>query len=250
MIMALELLADETLESFLHHAEEYHAAEAALRLEQAPDMAERHEQSPLLRETRIDRNAGMLYGVRVMGIKSAHGYDYSLDAQRAACPRYEQMPVGLDHNYNGGPMTVEAAWGTLCNPRVDDRGTVADLRYLKTHVRTEQVLEDAERDVGLFSLSAVTTRVVEHPKGTVKSFSPLRVDLVVRGATTKKLFEQDHLDAEAKAQLAELASVKKEIAEIKARQTVYEQTVEAKAAVAAAVAETTAGIDLKKFWNP
>jgi hypothetical protein len=44
--------------------------------------------------------------------------------------------------------------------------------------------------------------------------------------------------------------VKKEIAEIKARQTVYEQTVEAKAAVAAAVAETTAGIDLKKFWNP
>lgn len=248
--MALELLADETLESFLHHAEEYHAAEAALRLEQAPDMAERHEQSPLLRETRIDRNAGMLYGVRVMGIKSAHGYDYSLDAQRAACPRYEQMPVGLDHDYNGGPMTVEAAWGTLCNPRVDDRGTVADLRYLKTHVRTEQVLEDAERDVGLFSLSAVTTRVVEHPKGTVKSFSPVRVDLVVRGATTKKLFEQaNELDAEAKAQLAELAAVKKEIEEIKARQTMYEQTLEAKAAVAAAVAETTAGIDLKKFWN-
>jgi hypothetical protein len=241
--MPLELIADETLESFIHHAEEYHAAEVAKRLEQAPepDMAERFEQSPLSKD-RIDRSAGMLFGVRIMGIHSAHGYDYSLDAQRAACPRYEQMPVGLDHDYAGGPMTVEAAWGTLCNPRVDERGTVADLRYLKTHVRTEQVLEDAERDVGLFSLSAVTTRVIEQPKGTVKSFSPLRVDLVVRGATTKKLFEQEQ-------QTSEMAAVRKELAEIKARQTKYEQAIEAQVKVAAVVAETTKGIDLTKFWR-
>jgi hypothetical protein len=213
-----------------------------------PDLAERFEQSPLRKaDVRIDRDAGLLIGVRVMGIKSAHGYEYSLDAQRAACPRYEQMPVGLDHDYNGGPMTVEAAWGTLCNPRVDERGTVADLRYLKTHLRTEQVLEDAERDVGLFSLSAVTTRVVEQPKGTVKSFSPLRVDLVVRGATTKRLFEQEN--AKLDAQAAELAEVRKELAELKARQAKYEQFVEPKPAVAAAIAKVAEKIDLKKFWK-
>jgi hypothetical protein len=213
-----------------------------------PDLAERFEQSPLRKaDVRIDRDAGMLIGVRIMGIKSAHGYEYSLDAQRAACPRYEQMPVGLDHDYTGGPMSVEAAWGTLCNPRVDERGTVADLRYLKTHVRTEQVLEDAERDVGLFSLSAVTTRVVEQPKGTVKSFSPVRVDLVVRGATTKRLFEQEN--AKLDAQAAELAELKKELVELKARQAKYEQFVEPKPAVAAAIAKVAEKIDLKKFWN-
>jgi hypothetical protein len=216
--------------------------------EPQPDLAERFEQSPLNKaDVRIDRAAGMLYGVRVMGIKSAHGYDYSLDAQRAACPRYEQMPVSLDHDYACGPMTVEAAWGTLCNPRVDERGTVADLRYLKTHVRTEQVLEDAERDVGLFSLSAVTSRVVEHPKGVIKSFSPVRVDLVVRGATTKRLFEQEN--AKLDAQAAELAAVKAELEDLKARQTKYEQLLEPQVKVAAAVAEATKGIDLKKFWR-
>lgn len=215
-----------------------------------PDLAERFEQSPLNKaDVRIDRAAGMLYGVRVMGIKSAHGYEYSLDAQRAACPRYEQMPVSLDHDYACGPMTVEAAWGTLCNPRVDERGTVADLRYLKTHVRTEQVLEDAERDVGLFSLSAVTTRVVEQPKGTIKSFSPVRVDLVVRGATTKRLFEQNaELRAEVSA-LKELVDVRAEINELKIRQAKYEQALQPQAKVAAAIAKATEGIDLKKFWN-
>jgi hypothetical protein len=215
-----------------------------------PDLAERFEQSPLRKaDVRIDREAGLLIGVRVMGIKSAHGYEYSLDAQRAACPRYEQMPVGLDHDYAGGPMTVEAAWGTLCNPRVDERGTVADLRYLKTHLRTEQVLEDAERDVGLFSLSAVTSRVIEQPKGTIKSFSPVRVDLVVRGATTKRLFEQNaELRAEVSA-LKELVEVRAEINELKIRQAKYEQALEPQVKVAAAVAKATEGIDLKKFWN-
>jgi len=241
--MPLELTELEPLDAFIERAKAYHAENPWKAHEQVPepDLAERHEQSPLQKaDVKIDRNAGMLYGVRVMGIKSAHGYDYSLDAQRLACPRYEQMPVGLDHDYAGGPMTVEAAWGTLCNPRVDERGTLADLRYLKSHLRTEQVLEDAERDVGLFSLSAVTSRVVEHPKGTVKSFSPVRVDLVVRGATTKKLFEQENQN---------FAELRKELDELKARQTKYEQLLEPKVNVAAAVADATKGIDLTKFWN-
>jgi len=242
--MPLELNELEPLEAFVARATAYHGT----RQEQAPDLAERHEQSPLSKaDVRIDRNAGMLIGVRVMGIRSAHGYDYSIPAQREVVGRYEQMPVGLDHDYAGGPMTVESAWGTLCNPRIDERGTVADLRYLKSHVRTEQVLEDAERDVGLFSLSAVTTRVIEQPKGTVKSFSPVRVDLVVRGATTKRLFEQEN--AKLDAQAAELVAIRAELAELKLRQVKYEQFVEPKPAVAAAVAEATKDIDPQIFWN-
>ena len=170
---------------------------AVKELEKEPelDMAPRHEQTSLDSTVRIDREKGELYGVRVMGIKSAHGYSYSLAAQKEVVGRYEQCPLGLDHDFKSNPMTIGDTWGVLFNPRVDDKGTIADVKYLKSHVRTEQILEDAERDIGLFSLSAVTSRVVEN-KATriVSSFVPVRVDLVTRGATTRKLFEQDNPD--------------------------------------------------------
>lgn len=215
------------------------------------DNTEHFEQSPAAVD-KIDRAAGVLRGVRVMGIRSAHGYDYSLDAQRAAVGRYEQMPVGLDHDYDGGPLRVEAAWGTLSNARVDDRGTIADLTYLRSHARTEQVLEDVERSVGLFSLSAVTTRVIENPKGTVKSFAPVRVDLVVRGATTKRLFEQSKKDDERLAALEQrLAASEAKLAASEARQAKYEQYIAPQAGVAATIEKVVveSAIDLKKFWN-
>ena len=223
---------------------------------ETPDMVERFEQTPL-EKPRIDRAAGVLHGVRVMGIKSAHGYEYSLEAQRAVVARYEQMPLGLDHDYSSGPMTVADAWGTLFNPRVDERGTLADVKYLKSHERTEQVLEDAERDIGLFSLSAVTTRVVEKPKGIVTSFAPVRVDLVVRGATTRKLFEQQTPKPQEPEKKMELTPITKEQFEqlqseleaLKIQAAKFEQFTAAQAHAAEAVKKTEAAIDLKKFWN-
>jgi len=216
--------------------------------EQAPALeAERFEQFSIERP-RIDRDKGEMLGIRVMGIRSAHGYEYTLDAQRAIAGRYEQMPVGIDHDYSGSPLTAADAWGVLSNPRVDDRGTIADLKYLKSHVRTEQILEDVERDIGLFSMSPVTTRCVESPKGKVTAFVPVRVDLVVRGATTRRLFEQQAAAAPT-ASAAELAALKAEIETLRETQKRHEQTLAVRADVQAAVEKTTAGIDLKKFWN-
>ena len=215
--------------------------------QETPDPAERFEQAALSKPDRIDREKGEMYGVRVLGIKSAHGYDYTLPAQQAAAPKFEQMAVGIDHDYSGGPVTAETAWGVLFNPRVDDKGTLADLRYLKTHARTEQILEDIDRELGIFSMSPVTVRCVERPKGSVVSFEPVRCDLVVRGATTRKLFEQ--AAAETDALKAEVAALKASVAEMQARQTKYEQYVAPKATMHETVAKTVAGIDLKKFWN-
>lgn len=206
----------------------------------------RFEQTALERE-RVDKEAGILYGVRVMGLKSAHGYEYALAAQKAAAPRYEQMAVGLDHDYEGKPLTIGDTWGVLFNPRVDDKGTLADLRYLKSHVRTEQVLEDVERGIGLFSLSAVTTKCVEQPKGIVSSFEPIRCDLVVRGATTKRLFEQAGAPvAEVESLKTELAVLKTELAAVRDAQARMEQ---ARTTLAERVEQTTKGIDLSKFFN-
>ena len=158
--------------------------------------ADRFEQTSLSAE-RIDRAAGIIYGVRVMKVESDNGYGYSLAAQRSIVGRYEQMPVGVSHDYDGKPMTVTAAWGTLFNPRMDALGTVADLRYLQSDQLTPKIIEDAQWQIdnpdkpGIFSLSAVT-RIRREQGNVVEDFIPVRVDVVVRGATTKRFFEQSN----------------------------------------------------------
>jgi hypothetical protein len=201
---------------------------------------------------RVDREAGIIRRAHVLGNESRHGYKYALEAQRVAAKRFEGMLVGIDHDYQQRPMTVQAAFGTLRNPEVDDKGTWADLHYLKTHVRSEQILEDLERGTGIFALSAVNAQVIERDK-VVTSFLPIRVDVVAGGATTRTVLEQLP-PAELKALREELAAAKTAIAELQARQTKYEQYVVPQASASAAVAAASAaakakGIDLKKFWN-
>jgi hypothetical protein len=213
---------------------------------------ERYEQEVLRKPERIDKEKGEMYGVRVMGLASQHGYAYTLDAHKAAVKHFEQMAVGIDHDYKGGPLNSESAWGVLSNVRCDEKGTLADLKFLQSHPRTPQILEDIERDIGLFSFSPVTTRNVERPAGSVVSFVPVRCDLVVRGATTRRVFEQTALP-EVEALKADVAKMQAELAELRGRQTKYEQFIAPGAADAAVKAAEAAaadkGIDLKKFWN-
>lgn len=211
----------------------------------------RFEQFSMGVPERIDRDKGELYGVRVMGLASNHGYEYTLPAQQAAAAKFEQMAVGVDHDYRGGPaapLTSEVAWGVLHNVRTDDRGTLADVRFLKTHARTEQILEDAERGLGLYSMSPVIVDCIESPKGKVTSFRPIKCDIVVRGATTKTLFNQ----ADA-ASASDLETLRSELAALKSQQAKFEQFTAAQAGVAAVVDKTLAKVaekfDPKKFWN-
>lgn len=145
---------------------------------------------------RIDKDAGIIRGVRVLGIDSKHGYSYDIEGQRRACPMFEQMAVGLDHDYKGGPMQVADAWGVLTNPGVDEKGTYADLKYIIKHEQTPAIIDDLERGLGLFSLSSVN-RVLREQGKVVLDFRPTRVDLVVRGATTRTLLEQSPMDDSA-----------------------------------------------------
>jgi len=153
-----------------------------------------HEQIVFKDKPRIDREKGKIYKAHVLGPVSANGYSYSIDGMREVYTKYESMPVGLNHDYNSSPLKVESVWGELSNPTVDSDGIWADLSYLRTHPLTEQILEDVERDdTALFSLSSVNSGIVQKGK-VVEHFSPIRCDLVVRGACTKTLLEQAKLE--------------------------------------------------------
>ena len=223
--------------------------------EQAPAVLGDHfEQLAMEKPQRIDRDAGVLYGVRILGIKSAHGYTYDLEAQKVAAPRFEQMCMGLDHDYASKPMTIPDAWGVISNPRVDDKGTLADVTYLKTHMYTEQILEDAERNIGIFSVSPVTQHTsFDNKTKAVKSFVPVRCDMVVRSATNKKIFEQaaaaDAKDTQLALQAAAIEELKTKVSAFEQRLALHDTHVKPEAKLEQTIADTTKGIDLKAFWN-
>ena len=218
---------------------------------------ERMEQTGLLAEPQIDEEHGILRHVHIAGMVSKNdGARYAIEAHRKAAPRFEQMPVGLDHDYSGSPLRVGQAWGVLSNITVEADGPYGDLAYLKSHERTEQVLEDARRKTGIFSLSMVC-----QSKGRGKDideYIPSRVDLVVRGATTRTLFNQQTVTPPAvtqdefRALTVRLEQETAARAELEKRLTVFEQLDPRGTQIQATIAQVEAKVGektMKAFWD-
>ena len=151
-------------------------------------MGELFEQAAAIKP-RIDEKAGIIYRAHVLGNQSKWGYSYSPEAQQAVYKRYEQMAVGVDHDYESKPMRSKEALGVLRNPTIDADGIWADLHYLKTHEMAPGMLEDIKRGTGIFALSSVNGKAVLR-NNVITSFIPGRVDLVVGGGTTRTVLEQ------------------------------------------------------------
>lgn len=258
----MEVIPGETLEQYLARCSDHYQATMAAAVavvetvaetmavnqEQAAELPGELFEQAVCSHPRVDREAGVINRAHVLGTQSKHGYAYSVEAMRPNQARFEGMAVGIDHDYAQKPLRVEDAWGTLRNITVDDKGVWGDLHYLKSHVRTEQILEDIERGTGLFALSCVNARVIERDK-VVTAFLPTRVDLVAGGATTKTVLEQAPIEPVSPAvNPEELAALKAEVAALKAAQTKFEQFQAAHAHAAAAVVQAES-LDLKKFWN-
>lgn len=229
-----------------------------MRSEQYPaDRAERLE-SYFIPDDRIDRENGVLKRVRVMGLSSAHGYDYDPAAIASNRSRFEGMLVGLDHDYNLGPITIDKAWGVLKS--VDESSQWADLHFNRAHTRTEQLLEMIERGIGPLALSPVTKGCVEENRNgrrVVTRFEAARIDLVVGGATTKTMFEQappamTAADiAKAFEQSPLFAGLVKDVADLKARSAI---TAEPQHRMEQEIKRLTTpdaarNFDPKKFWD-
>jgi hypothetical protein len=160
---------------------------------------------------RVDREAGVIRGVKVLGLKSRNGRTYLPDALVQAAALYEGAKVNVNHAKTSpfGPRDYQDRIGVIRNVQSRrDEGLFADFHFNPKHALSEQLLWDAEHvpeNVGFsHNVQARTSRrgeevVVEAILG-VES-----VDLVADPATTRGLFESagNAGDADAAPTLAE-----------------------------------------------
>lgn len=159
---------------------------------------------------RIDRDAGIIYGVRALGAESrnTHGErgveatEYAESAHDDAVRLYENLAVPTDHVIDPKVRgrSVADPFGQLrnCRKSKDEQGrtiTVGDLHYYRTHPLAERVLEDVERQIGNYGLShnAVSSRErvdLGRKRLVIEGLASAKsIDLVFRPASNRNLYE-------------------------------------------------------------
>lgn len=143
---------------------------------------------------RVDREAGIIHGVRVLGLTSLNHRRYLPEAARNAKPLYEGSRVNADHPENpNGNRSIDDRIGWLKSITEDaDGGLSADLHLLKSDPRSSKIMEAAERNPELFGLSHNAEGRTRREGDTVIVEEILRVrsvDVVSDPATTRSLFE-------------------------------------------------------------
>src|SRR5262245_47856743 len=139
---------------------------------------------------RVDREAGIVYGVKVLGRSSKNGHEYAQDS--LALSLLEGKNVGSNHRARGKDADVEGRFGQLRGAVRRADGWYADLHCLTTHPMTARVMEAAEKMPGLFGLSILGDgrKIRRGGKLVVESVTSLEsVDLVADPATVAGLYE-------------------------------------------------------------
>lgn len=146
-----------------------------------------------LSSRRVDRKAGVIRGVKVLGRFSDNNREYTPEAMRRAIPLYEGASVRTDHPAKPTEeRKAREVFGWLRNVRVEDGSLWADLHYLKSHPMAESICETAERNPELMGLSHNADGRGEDVGGrfVVSEIVQVRsVDLVTDPATVNGLFE-------------------------------------------------------------
>ena len=145
---------------------------------------------------RVDRKAGIIHGVKVLGLVSENGRRYTPAAVKAAAKLYEGVRVNVDHPEKDAsqPRSAYDRLGKLINIRyVEGEGLYGDLEILMTHPMAKRICEAAERMPDAFGMSHNAQGEGEENKdGTFvvsKIVEVRHVDLVADPATTKSLSE-------------------------------------------------------------
>lgn len=143
----------------------------------------------------IDREAGIIRRVKILGRKSDNGRVYSDQAIKEAAALYNNVKVNIDHPQGEkGDVTRPLAdtFGTLRDIDLAEDGVYGNLHYLKSHPLAETVCEAAERmptQLGL-SHNAEGRITSDDKQDVVESVECVySVDLVSRPATNYSLFE-------------------------------------------------------------
>jgi hypothetical protein len=144
---------------------------------------------------RVDRQAGVIRGVKILGLQSRNGRTYLPEALAQAASLYEEAKVNVNHPKGnpGGPRDYQDRIGTIRNVSVrGEEGLFADFCFNPKHAVAEQLLWDAEHapeNVG-FSHNVEARTARRGDRVVVEAITRVAsVDLVADPATTRGLFE-------------------------------------------------------------
>lgn len=163
---------------------------------------------------KVDREAGVIAGVKLLGRTSRNGREYPESTIVNARSLYEGAKVNVNHKSKPGePSTYEQRIGYVDAIQVRPDGLFGNFHFNPKHALAEQLLWDAEhapQSVGFsHDVHAVTSnktgRVVVEQITKVNS-----VDLVADPATTSGLHEQIELESNVEITL-EAVKAKPEI---------------------------------------
>jgi len=149
---------------------------------------------------RVDRTAGVIRGVKLLGLNSRNGRRYRENALTDAIGLYEGAKVNINHP-KGHPLSPRDYQDRLGVVRdVEFRageGLFGDLHFNPKHLLSEQLVWDAEhapQNVGMsHNVLARTKR--EGEETVIEAITKVQsIDLVADPATTSGLYEHEAAD--------------------------------------------------------
>lgn len=145
-------------------------------------------------QRKIDKENGVVSGVKILGVKSRNNRVYPLATLRDAAPLYENAKVNVNHP-DGSPnesRKYQDRVGSIKNVTLQENGLYGDFHFNPKHPLAEQMLWDAEKAPENFGFSHNVEAVVRLENGAQVVDKIVRVrsvDLVADPATTSGLFE-------------------------------------------------------------
>lgn len=142
---------------------------------------------------RVNREAGIIQGVKILGLESKNGRLYRPQTLERAVPLYEGARVNVNHPApSQSPRGYEDRIGAVRNVVARSDGLYGDFFFNPKHRLAEQLVWDAEHapeNVG-FSHNVLARTSRQGDKTLVEEIVRVQsVDLVADPATTQGLFE-------------------------------------------------------------
>ncbi len=144
---------------------------------------------------RVDRDEGVIRGVKILGLESRNRRSYLPEALAQAARLYEDAKVNVNHPKGnpGAPRDYQDRMGVIRNVAArPGEGLFADFYFNPKHTLAEQLMWDAEHapeNVG-FSHNVEARTVRQGDRVVVEAITRVQsVDLVADPATTRSLFE-------------------------------------------------------------
>ena len=169
----------------------------------------------------VDREQGIIRGVKVLGMNSRNGRHYLPEALQEAAGFYEGAKVNVNHPKGdpASPRDYQDRLGEIRNVLFRENvGLFADLHFNPRHALAEQLMWDAEHSPGNVGFSHNVRAITERENGkiVVKKITWVNsVDLVADPATTTGLYESLDVSERQDALQDELTAVKAQLTEMK-----------------------------------